>query len=118
VAAESLFHTRDDADPAALDGATVAVLGYGNLGRSMALNLRDSGLTVVVGNRDDEYRRAAAGDGMDVTDIATAVARAGMVYVLLADEVIPDVYPSDIAPISGGDPRSASGQGTCWPLAS
>ena len=98
MAAESLFHTRDDADPAALDGATVAVLGYGNLGRSMALNLRDSGLTVVVGNRDDEYRRAAAGDGMDVTDIATAVARADVVYVLLADEEIPDVYPSDIAP--------------------
>ncbi|HEX3494679.1 MAG TPA: NAD(P)-binding domain-containing protein, partial [Methylocella sp.] len=63
MAAESLFHTRDDADPAALDGATVAVLGYGNLGRSMALNLRDSGLTVVVGNRGDEYRQAAAGDG-------------------------------------------------------
>ena len=39
MAAECLFHTRDDADPAALDGATVAVLGYGNLGRSMALNL-------------------------------------------------------------------------------
>ena len=98
MAAESLFHTRDDADPAALDGATVAVLGYGNLGRSMALNLRDSGLAVVVGNRGDEYRRTAAGDGMDVTDIATAVARADVVYVLLADEVIPDVYPSAIAP--------------------
>jgi len=52
VATENLFHTRDDADLAALDGVTVAVLGYGNLGRSMALNLRDSGLTVVVGNRD------------------------------------------------------------------
>ena len=63
MAAESLFHTRDDADPAALDGATVAVLGYGNLGRSMALNLRDSGLTVVVGNRDDESRRAAHAAG-------------------------------------------------------
>jgi len=36
--------------------------------------------------------------GMNVTDIATAVARADVVYVLLADEVIPDVYPSDIAP--------------------
>jgi hypothetical protein len=38
--------------------------------------MADSGLTVVVGNRDDEYRQAAADDGMDVTDIATAVARA------------------------------------------
>ena len=97
MATENLFHTRDDADLAALDGATVAVLGYGNLGRSMALNLRDSGLTVVVGNRDDKYRQSAASDGMDVTDIATAVTRADMVYVLLADEVIPEVYASDIA---------------------
>ena len=97
VTTENLFLTRDGADLAALDGATVAVLGYGNLGRSMALNLNDSGLTVVVGNRDDKYRQAAADDGMDVTDIATAVARADIVYVLLADEVIPDVYASDIA---------------------
>ena len=75
MATENLFHTRDDADLAALDGATVAVLGYGNLGRSMALNLRDSGLTVVVGNRDDKYRQSAGSDGMDVTDIVRVCAR-------------------------------------------
>jgi ketol-acid reductoisomerase len=96
--AESLFFSRDDADLAALNGATVGVLGYGNLGRSIALNLRDSGVTVVVGNRDDAYQQAAAGDGMDVTDIDTAVVRADLVYVLLPDEVIPDVYASAIAP--------------------
>jgi ketol-acid reductoisomerase len=115
VAGESLFHSRDDADPAALDGVTVAVLGYGNLGRSMALNLRDSGLKVVVGNRDDEYRLAAAGDGMDATDIATAVAQADVVYVLLADEVIPDVYASDIA--AQLRPRSAVCFGSGYVLA-
>jgi ketol-acid reductoisomerase len=115
VATESLFHTRADADPAALDGATVAVLGYGNLGRSMALNLRDSGLTVLVGNREDLYRQAAVGDGMDVTDIATAVARANLVYVLLADEVIPEVYASDIAPHLR--PRSALCFGSGYVLA-
>jgi ketol-acid reductoisomerase len=115
LAAKTLFHTRDDANGACLDGATVAVLGYGNLGRSMALNLRDSGLTVVVGNRDDEYRQTAAGDGMDVIDIATAVARADVVYVLLADEVIPDVYASDIAPHLR--PRSAVCFGSGYVLA-
>jgi ketol-acid reductoisomerase len=98
VSAERLFHTRGDADPTALNGATVAVLGYGNLGRSMAQNLRDSGLRLVVGNRDDMYRQTAASDGMDVTDIATAVARADVVYVLMADEVIPEVYASSIGP--------------------
>jgi len=53
------FYREPDADPAALSGTCVAVLGYGNLGRSMALNLRDSGLDVVVGNIDDDYRRQA-----------------------------------------------------------
>lgn len=96
--AASLFHTSGDADPAALNGTTVAVLGYGNLGRSMAQNLRDSGLNIVVGNRDDSYREVAASDGMEVSGIAAAVARAGLVYVLLADEVIPEVYAASIGP--------------------
>jgi ketol-acid reductoisomerase len=98
VAKESLFLTRADADPAALEGARVAVVGYGNLGRSMALNLRDSGLSVIVGNRDDEYRQAAASDGMEVADIGSAVAQSDVAYILLPDEVIPKLYPSEIAP--------------------
>jgi ketol-acid reductoisomerase len=98
MSAASLFYTRSDADPAALNGLTVAVVGYGNLGRSMARNLRDSGLKVVVGNRDDSYWQTAAGDGMDVTGIAAAVAQADLVYVLLADEVIPEVFAASIGP--------------------
>jgi ketol-acid reductoisomerase len=76
----------------------VAVLGYGNLGRSMALNLRDSGLSVVVGNREDEYRQIALNDGLTVTGLATAVAKADLVYILLPDEVIPDVYTAAVIP--------------------
>jgi ketol-acid reductoisomerase len=98
VSAAGFFYTSGDADPAALNGATVAVLGYGNLGRSMALNLRDNGLRVVVGNRDDTYRQTAADDSLDVIDIDKAVAQADVVYVLLPDEVIPEVYASDIGP--------------------
>jgi ketol-acid reductoisomerase len=105
VSAACLFHARGDVDPAALNGATVAVLGYGNLGRSMALNLRDSGLKVVVGNRDDTYWQVAADDGMDVTDINKAVAGADITYVLLPDEVIPEFFASAIGPYLR--PRSA-----------
>ncbi|MFH1331079.1 MAG: NAD(P)-binding domain-containing protein [Actinomycetota bacterium] len=92
------FYREQDADPAALRGVCVAVLGYGNLGRSMALNLRDSGLDVVVGNIDDEYRRTAAADGFDAHDIADAVAAAGLVYVLLPDEVMPERFAADLRP--------------------
>ena len=44
-----------DADLAVLGGETVAIIGYGIQGRAQSLNMRDAGLSVVVGNRDDEY---------------------------------------------------------------
>ena len=65
---ETTFYRSGDEDPAALAGRTVAVVGYGNLGRSIALNLRDSEVAVVVGNIDDEYRRRARDDGFEVAD--------------------------------------------------
>ena len=95
---EVTFYREPDADPSALKGTCVAVLGYGNLGRSMALNLRDSGLDVVVGNIDDDYRRRAAADGFEALDIADAVAAAGLVYVLLPDEAMPECFAADMLP--------------------
>ncbi len=90
--------TSADADSEALAGSTVAVIGYGNLGSSMAANLAASGVTVVVGNRDDEYRAAAAAAGFPVADIGDAVARADIVYVLISDEAIPACFSDFIAP--------------------
>ncbi|HZU73003.1 MAG TPA: NAD(P)-binding domain-containing protein [Acidimicrobiales bacterium] len=95
---DTLFYRRGDADPAALEGETVAVIGYGNLGRSMALNLRDSGVEVVVGNRDDEYRATAVADGMKVLAVPEAAAAAGLAYLLVPDEVIGDLYTDQIGP--------------------
>lgn len=92
------FYHEADADPEALGGARVAVIGYGNLGSSMALNLRDAGLDVVVGNIDDEYRARGTEDGFVVADIADAVAQADIVYLLIADETIPDCFAQEVAP--------------------
>jgi len=72
--------TSADADSEALAGSTVAVIGYGNLGSSMAANLAANGVAVVVGNRDDEYRGEAAAAGFPVADIGDAVARADIVF--------------------------------------
>ena len=60
-----------DADPTALDGADVAVVGYGNQGRSWALNLRDSGLSVRVAVRADASRSLAEEDGFETGDITS-----------------------------------------------
>jgi ketol-acid reductoisomerase len=92
------FYREADADPDALSGQRVTVVGYGNLGRSMALNLRDSGLAVSVGNADDSYRPTALADGFEVAGIAEAVATGDVVYVLIPDEVIPRVFSEQIGP--------------------
>ncbi len=92
------FYREPDADPTVLDGCCVAVLGYGNLGRSFALNLRDSGVSVVIGNRDDEYRSAARDDGFTVLGISEAVEAAGIVVVLIPDEEIPECFTASIRP--------------------
>jgi ketol-acid reductoisomerase len=86
-----------DAPPSALAGESVAVLGYGNLGRTAALNLRDSGVKVRIGNREDDYAEWARTEGFEVVPIAAAAA-ADVVYVLLPDEVIPTIFHTEIAP--------------------
>ncbi len=92
------FYTTADVDWSALDGQAVCVVGFGHLGASMARNLRDGGLPVTVANVDDEFRGAAASDGFPVGDIAATVAEADIVFVLVPDEVIPEVFRTLIAP--------------------
>src|SRR6266850_7584740 len=86
-----------DAPSGGLAGESVAVLGYGNLGRSAALNLRDSGAKVRIGNREDDYAALARADGFEVVPPAEA-ATDTIVFVLLPDEVIPAVFQAEIAP--------------------
>lgn len=107
----AVFYRESDADRHALAGVTVAVLGYGNLGRSMALNLRDSGLRVVVGNIADEFRERAVCEGFEVRPIPDAVAMAGVVFVLLPDEVIPRVFADDVEPRLRPESCAAFGSG-------
>jgi ketol-acid reductoisomerase len=77
-----------DADLAVLSGQTVAVVGYGNQGRSWALNLRDAGLAVQVCVRADATREQAVADGFDAADL-DAAGGADVVCVLVPDDAIP-----------------------------
>src|ERR1700690_3074571 len=87
-----------DADRAALDGCQIAVIGYGNLGRPMALNLRDSGLNVIVGNVDDAYKAQATQDGFETMGLSEAATVADVKLLLLPDEAMPDLYMKHISP--------------------
>jgi len=81
-----------------LAGKTVAVLGYGNQGRAQGLNLRDSGVSVIIGNRDDEYRGHAESDGFEVLEIAEAARSGDVLLVLTTDESQPLIWDEQIAP--------------------
>jgi ketol-acid reductoisomerase len=82
-----VIHYVTDADLTPLEGKTVAVLGYGSQGRAHALNLRDSGVDVVVGLREDSAsRQVAEEDGVPVHGLADAASEADVVMVLLPDE--------------------------------
>jgi len=93
----TVYHDQD-ADLTDLAGETIAVVGYGNQGRSQALNLRDSGLRVIVGNIGDEARARAKSEGFETHDVVEASARADVLMLLIPDEVMPEVYTRDVAP--------------------
>src|SRR3989442_9964296 len=88
-----------DADRSALEGQTIAVLGYGSQGHAHALNLRDSGHDVVVGLRKGSRSWAVAEQaGLRVLETPEAVREADVVMVLLPDTSQAAVYERDIAP--------------------
>ena len=88
-----------DANPNALKGKTIAILGYGSQGHAQAQNLRDSGYKVIVG-LDPERGSAqqARADGMVVVAPAEAAKRADWIHILTPDETQADVYEAAVKP--------------------
>ncbi|WP_256687044.1 ketol-acid reductoisomerase [Halococcus qingdaonensis] len=94
----------DDADSTALEGKTVAVMGYGSQGHAHAQNLADSEVDVVVGLREDSSSRdAVREDGLDVATPVEAAARADVVSMLVPDTVQPAVYEDIAEELDAGD---------------
>jgi ketol-acid reductoisomerase len=86
-----------DADLSHLEGKTVAILGYGSQGHAHALNLRDSGVSVVVGLREGSASaEKARGESLEVFPIADAASRGDAVMVLLPDEKQAEVWEAEI----------------------
>jgi len=100
-----------DAELGVLKGRRIAVLGYGIQGRGHALNLRDSGLEVVVAQRPGGPHHAqAVEDGFAPTSVAEACAQAQVIMVLLQDTLQAEVYRSSILPhLKAGLPAGQAG---------
>ncbi len=89
----------NDADPSALAGQKVAIIGYGSQGHAHALNLHESGVDVVVGLAPGSKSRPLAEEaGLRVADVPDAVAEADVIMILVPDTAQKAVYDTDIAP--------------------
>jgi ketol-acid reductoisomerase len=87
-----------DADLDLLEDRTVAILGYGSQGHAHALNLKDSGVDVVVGLRGgSESADKARSDGLRVESVADAASLGDLVMILLPDEKQAEIYESEIS---------------------
>ena len=88
-----------DGDLQLLQGKTIAIVGYGSQGHAHALNLRDSGVNVVVGLYPGSKSWAKAeGAGLRVMNTADAAKAADMMMILVSDHIQGDLYEKDIAP--------------------
>jgi len=88
-----------DANLDLLNGKTVAIIGYGSQGHAHALNLKDSGVNVIVGLYPGSKSAAKAKDaGLTVYPVAEAAQKADFIMILLPDEVQKTVYANEIAP--------------------
>src|SRR5579875_3539212 len=88
-----------DADLSIVQSKRLAFIGYGNQGAAQSKNLRDSGVAeMVIGNREDVYKKAAINDGFRVVSIPEAAAWGDVVFLLIPDEEQPQVFREQIAP--------------------
>ena len=88
-----------DADLSIVQSSTVAIIGYGNQGRSQALNLKDSKVNVVVGLREESLsRETAQKEGFKCLSIADAAKEADIICCLVPDQYMADIYKANIEP--------------------
>ena len=101
-----------DANLKVLSGKTVAVLGYGSQGHAHAQNLKDSGVSVVIGlHEGSKSRETAKGDGFEVYSGAEAARRADVIMFLMPDHLQADIYNKEVAPNMKSDAALAFAHG-------
>ncbi len=93
----NVFHDKDG-DLSTLKDKTIAIIGYGNQAKAQALNMRDSGLNIIVGSQDDEYKERAKRDKFPIHDVPEVVRKAEFIFLLISDDLIVEIFEEKIKP--------------------
>src|SRR5215211_3364599 len=95
----AVIYYENDATLGPLQDKTVAIIGYGAQGHAHALNLRDSGLSVVVGLHEGSTSRAKAeAEGLNVASVADAARAGDVVMILVPDHLQKSIYEESVEP--------------------
>lgn len=92
------IYSKSDCDISVLNSKKVAIIGFGSQGHAHALNLRDNGVDVIIGQRKGKSYEYAKSLGFDVYEICEAVKMADLVMILLPDELQAEIYKTQIEP--------------------
>ncbi|MBD3234495.1 MAG: ketol-acid reductoisomerase [candidate division Zixibacteria bacterium] len=95
-AALKTYHD-DDADLSLLKEKKIAIIGFGSQGKAQAMNLRDSGMDVIIGLSSDNSMKAARNEGFTVYEVAEASSKGDIIVFLFPDQKHKEVYETDIA---------------------
>ena len=103
--AEAKIYYQDDCDLSLLKGKKIAIIGYGSQGHAHALNLKESGMDVVIGLYEgSKSKEKAEKQGLEVLNTSEAVKSADVIMILINDELQADMYEKDIEPnLKDGD---------------
>lgn len=94
----TMVYYEEDGDIDVLQNTPIGILGYGGLGRPVALNLRDSGLNITVGIKEDESSAQVEEDGFPYGTFAAVAHASQVIVMLLPDEVMAQVYLTKVSP--------------------
>jgi ketol-acid reductoisomerase len=92
-----------DCDLDLIQDKSIGVIGYGIQGRAQALNLRDSGCSVIIGNNEDKYKTQAQKDGFIVKDILSVIKESDIIFLLIPDESHKKIFNEFITPFAKKD---------------
>ena len=100
----TVIYYPEDGDLAHLGDAPVGLIGYGSSGRAIALNMRDSGVNLLVSSDDPDEQRRAQADGFTIGMIGNVVRQCAVIVLALNDEAMTTAYMQFVSPnLSKGD---------------